>query len=144
MCHSGKNDIKKKLIRKYFISRQPGTRCVTVISEEITFPSLVLLLPLPARWRWTRAPAVGHMSVDRLPGSQQVTSTLVQYYNSTHKVCTTYEMNWERFQLGSKNNLTIISSFQSSYCYQQSKSKKGLLRYSIISAKTVCLLSRKM
>ena len=29
---------------------------------------LVLLLPLHARWRWTRAPAVSHMSVDMLPG----------------------------------------------------------------------------
>ena len=34
-------------------------------------------------------------------------------------------MNWESFKLGSKNNLTIISSYQSSYCYHQSKSKKG-------------------
>ena len=36
------------------------------------FP-LVLLLSLPARWRWTRAPALGLMSVDMLLGSQQVT-----------------------------------------------------------------------
>ena len=34
-------------------------------------------------------------------------------------------MNWESFKLGSKNNSTIISSYQSSYCYHQSKSQKG-------------------
>ena len=76
---------------------------------------LVLLLPIPARWRWTRAPAVGRMSVDMLPGSQQVLC----------KVCNTHEMNWESFKLGSKNNSTIISSYQSSHCYHQSKSQKG-------------------
>ena len=34
-------------------------------------------------------------------------------------------MNWESFKLGSKNNSTFISSYQSSYCYHQSKCQKG-------------------
>ena len=94
--------------------------------RENNISPLVLLLPLPARWRWTRAPAVGRMSVDMLPGSQQVTSTPVHLYSCTLcKVCTTHKMNWESFKLGSKNSLTIISFYQSLCCYHQSKSQKG-------------------
>ena len=39
MRHSGKNE-KKYCVRKYFISKHPGTGRVeiTVISEDITFP----------------------------------------------------------------------------------------------------------
>ena len=34
-------------------------------------------------------------------------------------------MNWESFKLGSINNSNIISSYQRSCCYHQSKSQKG-------------------
>ena len=33
-------------------------------------------------------------------------------------------MNWESFKFGSKNYSTIISSYQSTYCYHESKSQK--------------------
>ena len=42
-------------------------------------------------------------------------------------------MNWESFKLGSKENSTILSSYQSPCCYLQPKSQKRLLRYSTIS-----------
>ena len=119
---------KKTLYQKIFHIETPWnpSGCNYCYFRGNNISPLVLLLPLPARWRWTRAPAVGRTSVDMLLGLQQVTSTPVHLYSCTLcKVCTTHEMNWESFKLGSKNNSTIISSYQSSYCYHQSKSQKG-------------------
>ena len=96
---------KKTLYQKIFHIETPWNQLVYNYcyfrGYNISHP--VLLLPLPTRWRWTRAPTVGRMSVDMLPGSQQVTSTPVHLYSCTLcKVCTTNEMNWESFKLGSK------------------------------------------
>ena len=127
MRHSGKNDIKKIFYQKIFHFETPWNPscCNYCYFRGNSISPLVLLLPLPARWRWTRAPAVGSVSADRGPGSLQVTITLVRQYNSTHEVRTTHKMNCESFKQGSKNNLIIRSLHQSSYCHHQSKSKKG-------------------
>ena len=75
ICHSGKNDMKKYFYQKIFHIKTPWNPscCNYCYFRGNNISPLVLLLPLPARWRWTRAPALGRMSVDMLPGSQQVT-----------------------------------------------------------------------
>ena len=101
MRHSGKNE-KKYCVRKYFISKHPGTGRVeiTVISEDITFPLQCCTCPSPLDGA---GPGL-LLWADRRHWSQEVTSTIVLQYNSTHKVCTTHNMNWENLKLRSKKN----------------------------------------
>ena len=84
MRYSGKNDIKKIFYNKIFHIETPWIPlcCNYCYFQGNNISPLVLLLPLFARWCWTRAPAVGRMSVGRLPASQ-----LVSVYFKVSALC---------------------------------------------------------